>query len=169
MRVVVLLLAAVLASAAASAAEARHRVVPCSESIDGTRFPYVGGFRRQDRYRLVLGAVSAPPAYHRQIVRNGDRAWPYFFKAGLVVRASGQSVAISVPREWRDRLAIAWGYGGHGVFSSLRIAGCRARPTIGFAYSGGFFLRSAPNCVPLIFRVGRRSATVWFGLGRRCG
>jgi hypothetical protein len=168
MRVAVLFLAAGLAAAAASPASARHRVVPCHESIDGTRFPYVGGFRPADRYRLVLGAVSVPPAFHRQIVRNGDRSWPYFFKAGLVVRSGGESVVVTVPRAWRDRLAIAWGYGGHGVFSSLRIGGCRATPTIGFAYSGGFYLRSAPDCVPLIFRVGERSAIVRFGLGRRC-
>jgi hypothetical protein len=39
----------------------------------------------------------------------------------------------------------------------------------GFAYSGGFFLRSPGACLPLTFRVGQRSATVRFGLGRRCG
>ena len=36
------------------------------------------------------------------------------------------------------------------------------------AYAGGFFLRSPSVCVPLIFRVGARSATVRFGIGRRC-
>jgi hypothetical protein len=165
-------LAALLAAAVAgTASPARHRLVHCSESIDGTKFPYPHFWRLRPelRYRLVLGAVSVPPAYHEQIVRNGKPTWPYFFKAGLVVRSSGDSVFISVPHAWRTRLGIAWGYGGHGVFSSLRIAGCRAKPTIGFAYSGGFYLRSAPACVPLIFRVGRRSATVRFGLGRRCG
>lgn len=95
--------------------------------------------------------------------------WFYFFKAGLVIRASGQSVFVTVPRAWRGRAAIAWGYGGKGVFQSLRFAGCKALPSQGFAYSGGFYLRSAGGCLPLVFRVGRRSATVRFGLGRRCG
>jgi hypothetical protein len=71
------------------------RTVPCSESIDGTKFPYVG-------YRLVLDAVSAPPAFLKQVVPTGERPW-------------------------------------------------------------------GSACVPLIFRVGGRSATVRFGLGRRCG
>ena len=38
----------------------------------------------------------------------------------------------------------------------------------GYAYSGGFFLRSRAACVPLVFRVGSRSAVVRFGVGRRC-
>lgn len=149
---------------------APERTVPCSESIDGTSFPYIGSNDPKQRYRLVLGAVSVPPAYRDQVIRNGEWPWwPCFFKAGLVVRASGQSVVISVPPAWRGRAAIAWGYGGHGVFGSVRLAGCRALPTQGFAYSGGFYLRSAPACVPLIFRIGRQRATVQFGLGRRCG
>ncbi len=147
---------------------APERAVPCSESIGGTRFPYLGSNDLKERYRLVLGVVSVPPALREQVIRNGEWPWwPYFFKAGLIVRATGQSVVITVPRAWRGRAAIAWGYGGHGVFSSLRIAGCRALPSQGFAYSGGFYLRSAPACMPLIFRVGRRSATVRFGLGQK--
>jgi hypothetical protein len=155
---------AALASTAARSAPSVGRTVPCSESIASTKFPYLS-----PGYRPVLGVVSAPRAYTSQVIRgNGTPRFPYFFKAGLVVRASGQSVVVNVPPVWRDRAAIAWGYGGHGVFSSLRISGCQARPSIGFAYSGGFYLRSAPACLPLIFRVGQRSATVRFGLGRRC-
>jgi hypothetical protein len=156
------------AATSGTAAPSRTRTVPCSESIDGTKFPYVGGWRAKDRYRLVLGVVSVPPAYHEQIVHTRSRRWRYAFKAGLVIRASRQSVAVSVPRAWRDRAAIAWGYGGNGVFTSLRFAGCKALPTQGFAYSGAFYLRPRGACLPLIFRVGRRSATVRFGLGRRC-
>jgi hypothetical protein len=153
------------------AASARQRIVPCSESIDGTKFPYIGSNNPEDRFRLVLGVVSAPPAYRRQIVRNGTEPWLYFFKAGLVIRTSGQSVVVTVPKAWRDRAAIAWGYGGKGVFSSLRFAGCKvpyADPR-GLAYSGGFYLRSPGACLPLTFRVGHRTATVRFGLGRPCG
>jgi hypothetical protein len=153
--------------AAAPASSPRARTVPCSESIDGTRFPYIGSNRRKDRYRLVLDAISVPPAYRAQVVHNGTERWPYFFKAGLVIRASGESVVVTVPQRWRDRVAIAWGFGGKGVFGSLRFHGCNALPSQGFAYSGGFYLR-APACIPLTFRVGHRSATAWFGLGRRC-
>jgi hypothetical protein len=166
--IVVLALSGLTAVGIGSAASTRRRIVPCSESIDGTKFPYIGSNVPAQRYRLVLGTVSVPPAYHSQLVRNGTDPWFYFFKAGLVIRASGQSVLVTVPRAWRDRAAIAWGYGGNGVFQALRFAGCKALPSQGFAYSGGFYLRSAGGCLPLTFRVGHRSAKVRFGLGRRC-
>jgi hypothetical protein len=166
--IVAIALAASLAAVATSASPPVQRTVPCGEIIDSTRFPFVGGSRPQQRYRLVLGAVSVPPAYLRQIVATHERPWRYWRKAGLVVRADGTAVTISVPRAWRTRAAIAWGYGGHGPFRSLRIAGCRGDPHEGNAYSGGFYLRSSSACVPLQFRVGARSATVRFGLGRRC-
>jgi hypothetical protein len=35
-------------------------------------------------------------------------------------------------------------------------------------YVGGFVLRSRAGCVPLEFRVGGRTATVRFGIGKRC-
>jgi len=161
-------MAVTCAIARAHAAD-RSRTVPCSESIDGTRFPYVGSNDRGHRYRFVLGAVSAPPGYLEQTSPTGERRWRYFSKAGLVIRAGREGpVLVSVPHGWRDRAAIAWGYGGHGVFSSLRIAGCPGRTNQGYAYSGGFFLRSRAACVPLVFRVGSRSAVVRFGVGRRC-
>jgi hypothetical protein len=167
--IVGLALSALTAVDTGPASSARQRIVPCSESIDGTRFPYIGSNDPTNRYRLVLGVVSAPPAYHRQIVRNGTEPWLYFFKAGLVIRSSGESLVVTVPKAWRSRAAIAWGYGGHGVFSSLRFVGCKVSPTQGLAYSGGFYLRTPGACLPLTFRVGHRSATVRFGLGRPCG
>lgn len=169
---IALLVAGLVAAGAlaGSGSASRSRVVPCSESIDGTRFPYVGGFERRLRYRLVLGVFSAPAAYLEQKPSpTGIRAWPYFSKAGLVVRAGGQRpVFVSVVRAWRERAAIAWGYGGHGVFSSLRIASCPGLPNQGYAYSGGFYVRSRSACVPLLFRVGGRSTILRFGVGRRC-
>jgi hypothetical protein len=144
------------------------RTVPCSESIDGTKFPYVGNRDPKYRYRLVLGAVSVPPAVLDRAYPTGTRPWTHFSKAGLVVRASGVSVTVTVPKQWRSRAGIAWGYGDKGVFSSLRIGGCHALPSQGFAFSGGFYLRSRSACVPLVFTLGRRSATVRFGVGRVC-
>jgi len=132
------------------------------------RFPYVGDRRPQYRYRLVLGAVSVPPAYLAQVVPTRETQWPYWRKAGLVVRAGGPPVSITVPPAWHERAAITWGYGNTGVFASLRIAGCPGRGDRGFAYSGGFYLRRPSACLPLVFRVGTRSETVRFGIGRRC-
>jgi len=144
------------------------RTVPCNEVIDRTSFPYLGS--RNFRYRLVLDVVSAPPAYLGQIESTPGSYWRYWRKQGLVVRASGLPVTITVPRNWRTRAAIAWGYGGKGEpFSSVRIAGCGSNPEVGNAYSGGFYLRFRAACVPLVFRVGSRTRTVRFGLGRVCG
>jgi len=145
-----------------------ERTVPCSEVIDTTRFPYIGDRRPAHRYRLVLGVVSVPPAYMEQVVPTKERPWAYWRKAGLVVRASGASVTVSVPAAWRRRAAISWGNGGAGRFGSVRIAGCGSDKTTGDAYAGGFYLRSSSACVPLIFTVGTRTQTVRFGVGRRC-
>jgi len=157
-------LAAPLGFAARSQALSLSQTVPCSASVHRARFPYLGdpGYR----YRLVLGAVSVPPAYLRQVIATGNRPWRYWHKAGLVVRASGQAVTVSVPRAWRARVAITWG--NTGIVHSLRIAGCGHDPSQGNAYAGGLYLRSTSACVPLVFSVGTRSSTVRFGVGRRC-
>jgi hypothetical protein len=141
--------------------------VPCQEIIDHPRFPYVGSRDRRFRYRLVLGVLSVPPAYLGQGVATHERPWAYWWKAGLVLRASGEAVTVSVPDAWGNRAA-TWGNGGNSLVGSLRIAGCGSDPTMGNAYAGGFYLRSRSGCVPLIFRVGRSTATVRFGLGRAC-
>lgn len=161
----VLLVGAATAAAGPSAL-ARVRTVPCSESIDQTRFPYVGSSRPDRRYRTVLGAISVPPAYLEQIVETGERPWAYWRKAGLVVRGDGRPVSVTVPTAWRERVGIGWG-NADGVFTSIRFAGCTSEPGIGHAFAGGFVLRS-PGCVPLVVRVGDQRAVVRFGLGRRC-
>lgn len=118
-------------------------------------------------YRIVLGVVSVPQAYRPQVVATGGRPWPYWSKAGLVIRAGSPPVTVVVPKAWRTRVRIGWGDGGG---SAVRFASCPARgPKRWNAYAGGFHLRSPSACVPLIFRVGNRSATVRFGLARRCG
>jgi hypothetical protein len=172
LRIAVLCATAGLAFAAgampSTASPTSGRTVPCGESIDINKFPYVGGNRPQYRYRLVLDAVSVPPAYLAQVVPIGETPWAYWRKAGLVVRAGGPVVSISVPPAWRARAGIAWGYGNTGVFDTLRIGGCPGPAGRGLAFSGGFYLRSPSTCLPLLFRVGRRSETVRFGIGRRC-
>src|SRR3989442_6970974 len=153
---------------ASAASRTPGRTVPCRESIDGTKFPYVGSSRARYRYRLVLGAVSVPPAYLAQVVPTGATSWAYWRKAGLVVRAGGSAVSISVPPAWRARAGIVWGNGSNGVFDSLRIASCPGPLGRGFGYAGGFYLRSKSACVPLLFRVGAQRETVRFGIGRHC-
>ena len=121
-----------------------------------------------DGYRLVLGVVSAAPARLTHAVPIESRPWTYWRKAGLVVRAGRAAVTVSVPDDWRKRLGITWGKRS-GVVDSLRIAGCPSPPHVWNAYAGGFYMRARSACVPLTFRVGRRSATVRFGIGRSCG
>lgn len=153
-------------AAGSAALPARARTVPCNETIDRTRFPYVGSSRPQHRYRTVLGAISVPPLFMEQIENTGERPFPYWRKAGLVLRGDGRAVTVTVPAGWRDRVRIAWG-NANGVFTSIRFAGCTSGADVGQAFAGGFVLRS-PSCVPLTFSVGGRSAVVRFGLGRRC-
>jgi hypothetical protein len=156
-----------ITTAEPSAKSPTGRRVPCGEAIAITKFPYVGD--RRQPYRLVLGVVSAPPAYMGQVNRQTIRAWPYWRKQGIVVRNSGDTVEIGVPRAWRSRAAIAWGYGGNGEpFRSVTLVGCGSDRTRGRAYSGGFYPRSRSACVPLTFRVGKRTRTMRFDLGRRC-
>lgn len=156
-----------LAAVAGRAADRPQRTIPCREIIGSTRFPYLGSPERRHRYRLVLGAVSVPPAYLEQVSPTGRTPWTHFAKRGLVVR-SGRSVGITVPAAWRRRVGVVWGNAGHGVFGSIRIAACGSDPARGNAYAGGFFLRHPSACVPLVFRVGGRSQSVRFGVGRRC-
>ena len=163
-RVVVVVVAAASGGGWATApGDARdYSVTPCADIIHFTKFPY-----RSDGYRLVLGSLAVPPAYLRQIVRLPNGPWPYWRKAGLVVRAGAPAVTVTVPPAWRRRVEVTWGNRG-GPVSALRIARCKGPATVGHAYAGGFFLRARASCVPLLVKVGRRSATVRFGLGRRC-
>jgi hypothetical protein len=162
-----LALAVVAAAASRSSPQLVARTVPCSEIIDSTNWPYVGSRNPRYRYRAVLSVVSVPPAYISQVVHLRDGAWPYWSKAGLVVRAGRGPVTVSVPLVWRKRAAITWG-GNTGIVNSLRILRCGSNPSHGNAYAGGFYLRSRSACLPLVFRAGGHSTTVRFGLGRRC-
>jgi len=169
-RLAVLLAACALTGAAFAAtpsAPAPGRTIPCNEIILGTKWPYVGNRQPEHRYRTVLEAVSVPPAYMQQISGPEPGRWPYFRKSGMVVKAGAGPITISVAPAWRSRAAISWGNGGHGPFTSIRLARCAAG-TGGYAYAGGFFLHAASACVPLVFRLGARSETVRFGVGRRC-
>jgi hypothetical protein len=142
----------------ASTAERPQRTIPCGEFIKITQFPY-------PQRRLVLGAASVPPAYLRAHPTL-ETPWRYFAKSGMVVK-SGTSVTISVPPAWRNLVGMSWGNNVHRVFHTIRIAAC-SRIYQGYAYAGGFFLRRQSACAPLVFVVGGRRQTLWFGIGRRC-
>ena len=131
---------------APSASSADGRTVPCGDIIGSTKFPYFGNSRAEDRYRRVLGVVAVPPAYMRQVVPTRETPWAYWRKQGLVIRATEESVTVTVPKIWRKRAAITWGNSG-GPVSSLRIEGCGASSAdVGNAYAGGFLLRSPSAC-----------------------
>jgi hypothetical protein len=72
--------------------------VPCADISLYTKFPRLTGGSR-----LVIGSLSVPPAYLRQVVRTAEKPWAYWRKAGLVVRAGTPAVTITVPPDWRAR------------------------------------------------------------------
>ena len=94
--------------------------------------------------------------------------WRFWSKWGLFIRAGPPAVVISVPKAWRTRAAITWG-SGMGTVSALRVASCPRTLGAWNGYPSGFFLRASSACVPLVVGLGQRSATVRFGIGRRCG
>jgi hypothetical protein len=146
-----------------------ERSVTCAEVIGQTRFPHVGIADPRYRPRTVLATFSAPGVLVPQSSPTGPLAWPHFSKWGMVVRGGvGDPVTVTVPRAWRNRLAISWGNGGHGVFHTIRFPRCGPDASIGNAWAGGFFLKQVPQCVPLRFAAGGRTATRWFGITRRC-
>jgi hypothetical protein len=168
--VVVVFLGAVSASclggsshpAAVSAPPTAAYVVTCDQVILQPKSPFADGYRR------VLGVISVPRAYTPQVVSTPAGRWPYWEKAGMVVRASRSPVTVTVPKGWRTRAAITWGNNKPAV-SSLRFAPCPSPPNVWNAYAGGFLLSSHGACVPLVFQVGQRRKLVRFGIDRRCG
>jgi hypothetical protein len=147
--------------AATTSAAPGPLVVRCESIV------HPGGVFTWKPERVVLGVAAVPPAYIPQTVPTGSSPWRYWSKSALVIKANSSPVDVSVPRPWRTRVSITWGDRGG---SKLRFATCPASTALGNwnPYTGGFYLRSRAACVPLIFRIGKRSATVRFGVGRRC-
>jgi hypothetical protein len=159
-----LALAAVIVAAAQPASPAAPPTATCEQIALRLRSG------SEDGYRVVLGTVGIPDEQHtsRRASRNRAKPWPYFRRVGLVVRGGTSPVTITVPEGWRDRVAISWG--NTPAVSSLQIASCGASVLKPWnAYAGGFHLRSRADCVPLVIRVGGRSTSVRFGVGRACG
>lgn len=150
------------------AAAPGERTVPCAESIQTVAFPHLGN--RDYPAQQVLGVVSAPGKHVPQSSETGAPPWRWFAKWGMVVRGgAGAPVVVTVPRTWRNRVAIEWGNAqGDRVFHTLRFARCGTEPSRGFAFAGGFSLKKASGCVPLRFTSGSRTKLVWFGIVKRC-
>jgi hypothetical protein len=150
-------------AAAQSSPTARVAVVPCAAIVAPA-----GSFAWRPK-RVVLGVAAVPPAFVPQAVEAGSGRWPFWSKSGLAIRASSPPVLVSVPARFRDAVAVEWG--SSGPVSALRFASCAGGGPLGDwnPYAGGFLLRARAACVPLTFRVGARTATVRFGVGKRCG
>ena len=154
------------AASAVSVSTATHPAnvvtVGCDQIIGTAKTGHDSG------YRVVLGVVSAPPASLQDPVYVADFApFPYWLKAGMVIRAGSRPVTVSVPEAWRRRERIGWGNPATPT-TVVRFAACPSLARTWNAYSGGFFLRTRAACVPLRFAVGERSAKMRFGLGRHC-
>jgi len=113
---------------------------------------------------VVFDGVAVPARFLPQVVRV-EGPWPFWLKAGLLVRSGTRGVSVTVPGRWRGRVAIEWG--DSGITSVLRIAPCTRAPNRWNVYTGGFHVRE-PGCVPLLVTIGRRARLVHFGVGRRC-
>jgi hypothetical protein len=134
-------------------------MVGCDQAIPQVGAP--GG-------RILFGVLAVPPARLERAVPTGTQPWAYFRKYGLSIRASSPAVLVTIPKAWRHRAAIVWGNDA-GPGSSLRLLSCPPQQGAWSGYAGGFYLRAASGCVPVVFEIGRRTATVRFAIGRSCG
>lgn len=153
---------AAVAGAQALASQSGAPYVTCGSIVVPS-----GTFSWQPK-RVVLGVVAVPPAHIPRTAESGSERWPFWSKAGIVVRADSPPITVSVPKAWRQRAAIGWG--NIDAAATLRFETCPDSSSLGGwnPYAGGFLLRVRAACVPLTFTVGRRSATARFGVGKRC-
>lgn len=134
---------------------ASPHVVGCDQIIQQLSAP--GG-------KVVLGVLAVPPARVEAGAPTGTLPWAYFSKWGIAIRAGSPAVLITVPQAWRHRAAVGWGNSASGV-NSLRLLSCPGQTGAWNAYAGGFFLRSASGCVPLVVEIGRQTTTLSFAVG----
>lgn len=136
-------------------------VIPCGEKAgtvpSGT----------EDGYRVVLGIVSVPPTLLRQVVHTKSQQWPFWRKAGLDIHPTRKTVSVIVPKAWRKRVALTWGW-DHPPASAVKFQPCPYGNLGWNGYAGGFYLQKRAECVPLIFKVASRSKVVRFGFNTQC-
>jgi hypothetical protein len=137
-------------------------LVTCEESIGGARYSGT-----DEGARILLGAISVPPEYRPEAaVPSGDKRWPFVAEVDVVFRAEQPPVDVVVPKEWRKRAAIS--LGNTKLASSLQVSACPNNGLPWNAFTLGFNLQERTACVPLAFRVGARTTTARFGLGKHC-
>jgi hypothetical protein len=118
-------------------------------------------------FRVVLGDVATQAGVAQEGEPTGPgQMWPYFAKRGLLVPAGIGPVWVSVPGSWRRRAAVDW---GSGPGSRVTLTACGSPAGVWDAFAGGLYLRTRIACVPVQFRVGARTTTVTYDIGRRCG
>jgi hypothetical protein len=169
LRLATCMLSIVLLGALVTAAEA-GTAAPVEPTVSCDRIVLRSRSGVEDGFRILLGAVSVPGSRHlaHRATTTPDRHWRYYRNAGIAIRAGTSAVRVTVPEGWRDRVAISWG--DSPAASSLRFAPCgRSSAGAWNSYSGGFYLRTRGDCVPLIVTVGGMSTTVRIGVGRACG
>ena len=121
--------------------------------------------------QVLFGYVAVPPrdAYLGQPDRDLTKRWRYTTWRYLLVHTGTKAVTLSVPQAWRGRFGINFGDSGNRGLTALRVSPCRYALSNGLWNEfGGNFSFNARACVPLVVRVGKRSTTVHFGLGKRC-
>ncbi len=123
-------------------------------------------------YRLLFGRVALPRFVSvPRPPRRDNGPYPFWMKTPILIRWGAGPVDVVVPRAWRERVAVRWGY-PHPTAWAARFVRCPL-PKVGkpwsqwIAYAGGVYLRESA-CVPLIVRVGDRSTTARLSIGRRC-
>ena len=141
---------------------------PVVAAADGCNLPVLRepGPDRDDG-KLVLGIISIGDAPWRT-VRVHQGRWRYWQKDGHDIRAGHQTVTITVP----PSLAESRGHHLGGERRDRQYAAAARLPghaRLNQWLRGRFYLRSRSACVPLVFSVGRHSALVRVGVGRRCG
>ena len=162
---IAIVVALVAATAASAGAASSVSTVTCDRAAGSVR-----SAATPTGYRVVLGVVSVAPAYlSGQAVPSPttNQKWPRWMKQALFIRGGSPAVVVSVPKSWRTQSGIGWGTSS-GPVSALRLASCATPASKWNAYPGGFYLRASSACVPLVFQVGHRTATVRFGIGRHC-
>jgi hypothetical protein len=138
-------------------------LVDCGQIIGGM----YSAPRVKNGSKIVLDSVAVIPHIAQPPVAVTAAPWTHWLKSPLIMRSGKQQIEVSVPKAWRNRAAVTWG--NSGIVSALRVAPCPSLTDGWHVYAGGFYLRSRSACVPLVIRMGMRTTTVRFGIGRSCG
>jgi hypothetical protein len=149
---------AALAASPGATAVAPGGVVRCAAAADGR---VLGAQALLDAVVLPRSGELARPAR-----AGAEGRFRLYRPARIAVRSGARDVAVTVPLGWRHLVAVEWGGAAPGP--SARFETCS--PPRGWSvYEGGFHLRDAAVCAPMVVRVGGVATTVRLGLGRRCG